>query len=169
VRTLSSGNATKPNRPSHTVTTPRHKSRLSTRLEAATSKRADGSEDTQLRQCVKAKATIPHGDDAEAQAPPQHTVGGGDSAAMRKSVRTLSSYNATKPRRPSHTVTTPRHKSRLSTRLAQRSDAEEREDTPFLQCDKAKANIIHGDDAEAQEPSQHAELEVATAQRCGRE
>jgi hypothetical protein len=91
--------------------------RLSTRLEAATSKRCGESEDTQLRQRDKAKATIPHGDDAEAQESPQHTVGSGDSAVIRESVRTLSSYNATKPRRQSPTVTTPRHKSRLSTRL----------------------------------------------------
>jgi hypothetical protein len=93
---------------------PRPKSRLSTRLEAATSKRCGESEDTQLRQRDKAKSTIPHGDDAEVQEPPQHTVGGGDSAVMRESVKTLSSYNATKPRRQSPTVTTPRHKSRLS-------------------------------------------------------
>jgi hypothetical protein len=80
-----------------------------TQLEVATSQRCGEREDTQLRQCVKAKATIPHGDDAEAQESPQHTVGGG-SAAMRKSVRTLSSYNATKPRRQSYTVVESTHR-----------------------------------------------------------
>jgi hypothetical protein len=41
--------------------------------------------------------------------------------------------------------------------------------TQLRQRDKAKANITHGDDAEAQEPPQHGELKAATEQRCGRE
>jgi hypothetical protein len=71
VRTLSSGNATKPKATvPHGDDAEAQEPPQQTQLEAATLQRCGESEDTLLRQCVKAKANITHGDDAEAQEPP---------------------------------------------------------------------------------------------------